>query len=233
MEKNYYDQDSPGIENLFNDFYFQNKLLVGKFPPALFEELSYFIKECRTYKDHSYGFLRNHLNAGKNGYQISVPRTVVENSLCYPFIIKIGEHYLSQTGTPIVPRHRNVRFRCNENHFDAYDLWVNFSSSGDENPLHCHSGTLSAVIYYANVDSVPTVFEDGVAFHGKPGDVIVFPSDYRHKVEKHTLTAERITLSFNLEYRTRWDIFERIEHKFNFEGKIKDNQPVGLTPFPK
>ena len=231
MQTNYYDLDSPGVENLFKNFRFENKLLIGKFPPALFEELSYFVKECRAYKDHSYGFLRNHLNAGKNAYQISVPRPLVDQSFCYPFIIKMGEYYLAQTGTKFKPRDRKVRFRTNENHFDGYDLWINFISQGDENPLHRHSGTLSSVIYYANADRIPTIFEDGTAFNGEPGDVIVFPSDYYHKVEKHTLTSERITMSFNLEYRDRWDIFPKSEHTFSYEGT--QDQDIRPTPPPE
>jgi hypothetical protein len=214
--KNYYNLDSPGTENLFKDFRFEKKLLIGKFPPPLLDELAYFVEICRNYKNHPYGFLRNHLNAGKNAYQISVPRPLVDNSLCAPFIIKMGEHYLSKTGTKFIPRDRKVRFRCNENHFDGYDLWINFINSGDENPIHRHSGTLSAVIYFSNIDRVPTVFEDGVSFSGGPGDVILFPASYKHKVEKHTLTAERVTFSFNLEYREKWRIFPRTEHEFVF-----------------
>lgn len=185
--------------NLFEHYYFRNQILIGKLPAALFAEITHFVAECRKFKDHELGFLRNHINAGKNSYQVSIPRPMIENSFSFPYIIKLGEYYYSRTtGAPMNPHDRKVRLRCNENHFDGYDFWINFTRSGDENPLHNHGGNLSSVIYVANADKVPTLFEDGFSYVGAPGDIVLFPAPLRHKVDKHQLTAERITLSFNL-----------------------------------
>ncbi len=58
-----------------------NQVLVGKLPLQIFEEIDYFVEECRIYKNNKLGFLRNHLNAGKNAYQISVPIPLIEDLL--------------------------------------------------------------------------------------------------------------------------------------------------------
>ena len=42
------------------------------------------------------------------------------------------------------------RMRKNENHFDAYDCWVNYAKKGASNELHNHAGNLSGVIYYTD-----------------------------------------------------------------------------------
>jgi len=184
--------------DLFKDFYFNNQILIGKLPPRIFDELAFFVKQCRKYKDDELGFLRNHLNAGKNSYQLSIPKPLIETSFSFPYIIKLGEYYLNQVGTPVDAFYRKVRLRCNENHFDGYDFWVNFTYTGDDNPEHNHAGDLSSVIYFSNVDQIPTLFEGGISYAGKAGDIVLFPAKLLHRVEKHQHTAERITLSFNL-----------------------------------
>ena len=38
----------------------------------------------------------------------------------------------------------------------------------------------------------------------KKGEILIFPNTYRHKVNTHINKSERITLSYNLYYKTSW-----------------------------
>ena len=48
--------------------------------------------------------------------------------------------------------------RDNPGHFDGYDIWMNFTYKGDDNPIHNHAGNLSSIIYVKDDDSQPTIF---------------------------------------------------------------------------
>ena len=50
----------------------------------------------------------------------------------------------------------------------------------------------------------PTCFESGFSYKGKKGEIIIFPNNFKHKVNTHTNKSERITLSYNLYYKTSW-----------------------------
>ena len=92
----------------------------------------------------------------------------------------------------------------NEDHFDSYDLWVNYTKKGSKNNWHSHGGSLSGVIYYTDCKGSPTCFEGGFSYNGKKGEILIFPNTYRHKVNTHINKNERITLSYNLYYKTSW-----------------------------
>lgn len=188
---------------MFDNFKFipdSNKILVGTMPTEIFLEISEFVKHCRKIKDHPLGNLYNHLNNGQNSYQISIPKPLIEQSFLFPYLIKLGEHFLRTQDIEINAYKRQVRLRSNHNHFDGYDCWVNFTNKGDDNPMHSHVGSLSGVIYYSNKDNCPTIFEDGVKYFGKEQEIVIFPSTLNHCVETHVSDVERITLSFNLDY---------------------------------
>jgi hypothetical protein len=187
---------------MFKNFNFlpeSDKLLVGKMPDEIFLEISQFVKHCRKIKDHPLGHLYNHLNQGKNSYQISVPKPLLEQSFLFPYLIKLGEYYLKEhnINSNVL---RPVRLRSNVNHYDGYDCWINFTNKGDINPMHHHNGSLSGVIYYSNIDKCPTIFENGVNYIGKAQEIIIFPATLEHAVDTHVSDNERITLSFNLDF---------------------------------
>jgi len=185
---------------MFEDFNFlpgDKILFAGKLPDEIFSEIAQFVEHCRKIKDHPLGHLYNHVNKGKNSYQISVPRHLLEQSFLFPYMIKLGEYYLKEyniNNTYVKP----VRLRSNHNHYDGYDCWINFTTKGDSNPQHYHSGALSGVIYYSNIDKCPTIFENGVSYAGKEQEIIIFPAKLEHSVATHISDNERITLSFNL-----------------------------------
>ena len=186
---------------MFKDFKFlpgTDKLLVGKLPDEIFVEISKFVEHCRKIKDHPLGELYNHLNQGENSYQMSVPAPLLEQSFLFPYLIKLGEHFLKIHNIPINHHQRPVRLRSNLNHYDSYDCWVNFTNKGDINPPHSHAGNLSGVIYYSNIDKCPTIFENDIQYAGKAKEIIIFPASVEHSVNIHTSDNERITLSFNL-----------------------------------
>ncbi len=49
----------------------------------------------------------------------------------------------------------------------------------------------------------PTIFDEhGVAYEGKDGTMVMFPSSTIHHVEPQTANKERITLAFNISEHT-------------------------------
>ena len=196
------------VRDLFKRFSFlagsSRKIFRGRLPREMQHEIAAFVDSCRQLKDSEYGFLRQHINAGRNSFQASVPAHEVERSLTFPYLIALGEYYLTKTNqVELAAVQRRVSLRKFDGHFDHYDLWVNFSYRGDSNPRHKHEGIMSGVIYHSNDSAQPTDFENGVSFAGKPGDILIFPSDLRHSVAKKTTHDERITLSFNLNFNLR------------------------------
>ena len=71
---------------------------------------------------------------------------------------------------------------------------------GNFNPEHFHSGKISGVIYLNNEDD--TVFKkDEYRHKGKKGEMILFPSETMHSVERQEKDYERITFAFNVNYK--------------------------------
>ena len=140
------------------------------------------------------------MNAGKNAYQVSIPVHLFENSFLMAFMIHFGAVYTHRVyGVSFNEINRDIRVRNNTNHFDGYDAWLNYAYINNENPEHNHAGIFSGVAYIKNTSYEPTVFEDGVEFLGKVGDIILFPSVYKHGVKTKKTDNERITLAFNLD----------------------------------
>ena len=193
------------IESLFSNAMFGNEVptMITTLPEVLFEECKIMKQACDELRSHPYSFLKEHHNAGKNSYQVSVPQNIIENSFLYPYILYAGQYYLQHfKNIPMKTDQRNVRLRNNINHFDAYDFWINYSNQGNYNPPHTHRDGLglSGVIYFTS-NPEPTVFENRLQFQGSPGQVILFPSSLEHSVPEQQSEEERITFAFNLEYK--------------------------------
>jgi len=193
------------ILNLFKDFRFLENsklpILAGKFPDEIIEEIEYFTTVCKSLKRHNLSFLKNHLNVGMNKYQVSVPTNIFEDSFTFAFLNHLGEFYASHfTKLSVEDCKRRVLVRKNQGHYDAYDFWINFIEPGDINALHNHAGTFSGVIYFDNEINMPTIFEDGVSYNGQKGEIILFPSEYLHKVEENKSDKTRISYAFNMEF---------------------------------
>jgi quercetin dioxygenase-like cupin family protein len=190
------------ILNLFKDFYFlpNSLIMVGRLPDPIIEEIDKFTVLCADIKNHPLSFLKNHVNVGMNKYQVSVPTNVFEDSFTFAFIVHMGSYYLSQhTKESLSQIERSVTVRKNHGHFDAYDFWVNFIESGDFNDWHTHGGSLSGVIYVDNKINLETKFKNNISFCGKKGDIIMFPSNTEHMVEKNATDETRITYAYNLD----------------------------------
>ena len=183
------------MTDIFKDFFYieNTPILRGVLPFEILKELDFFITRCREIKNHPLAELRRHRNVGKNSYQVSIPTNLLMDSFFLAYLIRMGEYYISVTDL----KSRLVRINNVQNHYDGYDVWVNFSYRGDVNPSHTHTGSLSGVIYYEN-DGQETYFTSGYSFVGKRGDILMFPSNYGHGVKEKVTNNERITLSFNL-----------------------------------
>ncbi len=194
------------ILELFSDFdYIEGTpVLYGKLPDTIFEELKQFCENGRKIKDHPLGFLREHINAGYNSYQISVSDTELDQSFTMPYIIALGQMYMfKKYNMPFNQTHRRIRMHNNINHYDGLDIWINYAYKGDINHRHTHTGNFSGVIYIKNVSDQPTIFEyrgKEIVHYGEEGYIGLFPADLWHRVDEITGDYERITMSFNLTY---------------------------------
>jgi len=189
------------ILSLFEDHKMLKEVpvLITKLPKQIFEELLLFTEDRKKIKNNDLSFLFEHYNMGLNTYQISISKPDIEKSFIMPYLISLGQFYLYlNNNIPFDKSHRNVLLRENINHYDGYDLWVNYTNKGDENPNHTHSGNLSGVIYIKNTKTTPTIFDNKIGIIGNPGQIVIFPSQLEHMVEKQKEDFERITMSFNL-----------------------------------
>ena len=183
--------------NIFKDTSYIDKskiIMKHKIPLELFKEIKTFVKNASKKRKSKYSFLLDHLNGGKNDYQISVDTDLFEKSFMFGYLIKLGEHYAN-----LQPEARRIRIRRLNNHFDNYDLWINFTEKNSVNPEHMHPGCLSGVIYYTDCFNYPTKFSNDTKYWGKSKEILNFPSTLGHQVEKYKNKKTRITLSFNLE----------------------------------
>jgi hypothetical protein len=187
------------LNNLFKDFYFIDKkysIFKGILPKDILEEINLFISECRKYKDNPLGFLNYLPNAGNNEYQCFVPFSLVNSSIFYSYLYYLGNEYILNTKSSL----NEVKLiKKYFGPYDSYDLWVNFSYYNSSNPTHTHSGKISGIIYFLNPENIPTIFNEDLEYIGKPGEILLFPSDLAHSVPIQKSNKERITLSFNLE----------------------------------
>ena len=160
--------------------------------PAIMEEIDAWVKYGREIQNHPLYMLKNHENSGKNSYQVSVPSRMVEESFWLALTLRLAAILYGG-------QHRDYKVRKWDGHFDAYDVWLNFSYKGDSNPLHNHSGSYSGVIYCENPDLCPTQFPDyDVEYEGKRGTMILFPCNVPHEVQEQLTDNERVTIAFNI-----------------------------------
>ena len=105
--------------------------------------------------------------------------------------------------------------------------WVNINKKGDYNVSHTHPGSDLTVIWFLT-DNNRTLNLDNPNSHNRyklqqvlpqtqqnslnigssilldahAGDFIVFPADIRHSVEEHKLDTSKVSVSFNLSFKT-------------------------------
>lgn len=197
------------IEEIFSDITLigqtPNLIMQAQLPDKIFDEVKNWIEPCRTVKDDEYRQLLNHYNAGTshNSYQTAVPRRLIDNSYFLGYVLHFGELYLRSTTSDernSMVMSRRCHLRAYPGHYDGYDMWVNFTYKGDDNPAHNHSGSLSSIIYIQDEDCEPTIFpEIGYTHKPEPGQILLFPSQLLHLVEEKKTESERITASFNID----------------------------------
>ena len=142
-------------------------ILKHTLPSSIYKELQTCIKHTNKIKKNKLACLLEHYNVGHNSYQVSIPFNLIENSFLQAYLIYLGEYYRCKyENLSFKDTQRTVRMRRNQDHFDSYDIWVNY----------------------------------GFSYKGKKGDIIIFPSNFKHGVKKHKNKKERITVAFNLYY---------------------------------
>jgi len=179
-----------------------NLIIRVKIPDRIFDEVKGWIEPCRAIKDDEYAALLYHHNAGTrhNTYQTSVPRRMIDNSFFFGYLIHLGELYLKTTNKFFTENQTQINLRNYPGHYDGYDIWLNFTYKGDDNPIHDHAGFLSGIIYIKDEDKQPTHFP-GIDYTHQPeeGEILIFPSYLQHYVDVKQTESERITSSFNLD----------------------------------
>ena len=192
------------IDEIFNDVTLigqtPNLILKAQLPDKIFKEVKGWIKPCRNIKDDEYRELLNHRNVGTdhNSYQTAIPRRLIDNSFFLGYIIHFGQLYLKTANHG--EGERRVHLRNYPGHFDGYDIWINFTCKGDDNPIHNHAGSLSSIIYIKDKDCEPTHFPALDYVHEpKEGEILLFPSNLMHYVATKQTDSERISASFNLD----------------------------------
>ena len=112
-------------------------ILKHKAPSLIYEELKKCVKHADKIKKHKLSCLLEHYNVGDNAYQTSVPSNLIEGSFLQAYLIYLGEYFRCKyENLSFQQTRRSVRMRKNENHFDGYDLWVNYAEEGSINNLH-------------------------------------------------------------------------------------------------
>ena len=194
------------IEEIFDDVTLigqtPNLILRVKMPDRIFNEVKGWIEPCRAVKDDEYAELLNHYNVGTghNSYQTAIPRKLIDNSFFFGYILNFGQLYLRAANLPGGQDRRAVHLRNYPGHYDGYDIWMNFTYEGDDNPLHNHAGSLSGIIYIKDEDCQPTNFPKINYVHDpEEGEMLLFPSHLMHSVDVKKTESERITASFNLD----------------------------------
>ena len=176
-------------------------ILKHRVPLSIFKEIEKCIKRTDKIRKHKLNFLLEHYNFGSNSYQVSIPVDCIEGSFFQAYLIYLGEWFRCKyENLSFEQTRRSVRMRKNEHHFDGYDLWVNYTEKGSINKMHDHGGNLSGVIYYTDCKNSPIFFENGFSYLPKKGDILIFPSSFRHGVNKHNKKETRISLAYNLYY---------------------------------
>jgi hypothetical protein len=194
------------LEEIFDDVTLigqtPNLIISTQLPEKIYQEVLSWVEPCRAIKDDDYAELLNHYNVGTchNSYQTAIPRKFIDNTFFFGYLLNFGRVYLNASNLNNSSNPRPVQLRNYTGHYDGYDIWMNFSYKGDDNPLHNHAGSLSGIIYIKNPDNEPTNFPTIDYVHEpKEGEIILFPSYLQHSVDVKETDSERITSSFNLD----------------------------------
>jgi hypothetical protein len=194
------------LEEIFNDIALigqtPNLIISTQLPDKIYQDVLSWIEPCSSVKDDEYAELLNHYNVGTghNSYQTAIPRKFIDNSFFLGYILNLGKLYLDVSNEKVYNVNRPVHLRSYPGHYDGYDIWMNFTYKGDDNPLHNHAGSLSGIIYVKNPDHEPTNFPALNYVHDpKEGEILLFPSQLLHSVDEKKTDSERITVSFNLD----------------------------------
>jgi hypothetical protein len=181
-------------------------ILKAQLPDKIFDEVKSWVEPCRAIKDDEYAELLTHRNVGThhNSYQTAIPRKFIDNTFFFGYILHFAELYLDTSNVPDCNEnggyYRRSQMRGYPGHFDGYDIWMNFTYKGDDNPMHNHAGSLSSIIYVKDEDCQPTIFPT-INYTHKPkeGEILLFPSNLLHSVDVKETESERISVSFNLD----------------------------------
>ena len=194
------------IDEIFDDVTLigqtPNLIVRVKMPDRIFDEVKGWIEPCREIKDDEYRELLNHHNVGTghNSYQTAIPRRLIDNSFFFGYLLHLGQLYMKVSNTPGSEERRKVHLRSYPGHFDGYDIWMNFTYKGDDNPEHNHAGSLSGIIYIKDEDCQKTNFPTINYVHEpEEGEILIFQSHLIHSVDVKETESERITSSFNLD----------------------------------
>jgi len=195
------------LEEIFNDVTLigqtPNLILSVDIPDKIYLDVLSWVNPCRTIKDDKFAQLLNHVNGETNinTYQTSIPKKFIDNSFFLGYLIKFGELYLKIANVSVdTKKVKPIYLRNYPGHYDGYDIWMNFTYKGDDNPEHNHSGSLSGIIYVKDPDCQPTNFPTiNYTHNGKEGEILIFPSQLLHSVDIKQTDCERITASFNLD----------------------------------
>ena len=134
-------------------------ILKHRLPSLIYKELQRCIKHTDKIRKNKLTCLLEHHNFGNNSYQVSLPFNLIESSFFQAYLILLGEYYRCwYENLSFKDTSRTVRLRRNKDHFDSYDVWVNYTERGSVNDTHCHEGNLSGVIYYTDCNDSPTCF---------------------------------------------------------------------------
>lgn len=194
------------LKEIFNDVTLigqtPNLIATTQLPDRIYQDVLSWIEPCRAIKDDEYGELLNHINVGTNhnSYQTAIPRKFIDNTFFFGYLLNFAKIYLEAANLASPEDHRRVHLRNYPGHYDGYDIWMNFTYKGDDNPLHNHAGSLSGILYVKDSDGQPTNFPAiNYVHYGKEGELILFPSHLMHSVDVKQTDSERITVSFNLD----------------------------------
>tara|TARA_R100001086_G_scaffold161036_2_gene86689 strand:- start:23 stop:628 length:606 start_codon:yes stop_codon:yes gene_type:complete len=190
------------IKLLFSDVKeIHPNILKHKVPSVVYKELSECVKYADKIRRNNFSCLLEHHNAGDNAFQVSMPSNLIDSSFLHSYLIYLGEYYRCKyENLSFKKTRRTVRLRRTENHFDGYDVWVNYAEKGSINKGHNHLGSLSGVIYYTDYKGSPIHFENNFSYKAKKGEILIFPSSMFHKVDEHKNKQTRITFAYNLYY---------------------------------
>ena len=194
------------IDEIFDDVTLigqtPNLIVRVKMPDRIFDEVKGWIEPCRKIKDDEYAELLNHHNVGTghNSFQTAIPRRLIDNSFFFGYLLHLGQLYQKVSNIPGGEERRTAHLRNYPGHFDGYDIWMNFTYKGDDNPEHNHAGSLSGIIYIKDEDCQKTNFPTINYVHEpEEGEILIFQSHLRHSVDIKETESERITSSFNLD----------------------------------